>query len=136
MTYPYLNVMKADINRYLDDNYSVEEQIEHLEHRDEWESELYDDLWVEDSVTGNASGSYTFSRYTAKQYVVDNIELLRDMCNEFGIDYGTVGHKVIDEEWEYLDVSIRCYLLGAAISECLDELERWYNTILPKADED
>lgn len=134
--YLYLDEMKADIKRYLDDNYSIEEQITRLEDRDEWEQQLNDELWTEDSVTGNASGSYTFNRATAKEYVIDNIDLLRDMCNEFGIDYGTVGEKILDEEWEYLDVSIRCYMLGSAIYHCLDELEKWYNTILPKANED
>ena len=45
------------------------------------------------------------------------------MCNEFGIEAETIGQKFLDEEWEWMDVSIRCYLLDQAISEALDEIE-------------
>lgn len=91
--------------------------------REELESELYESLWVDDSVTGNGSGSYTFCRNTSREYVIDNLDLLEEMANEFGISYNTIGEKFINGAWEYFDVSIRCYLLGQAISEVLDELE-------------
>ena len=45
------------------------------------------------------------------------------MVSEFGIDAATVGEKFINGEYEWFDVSIRCYLLGQAISETLDTLE-------------
>ena len=44
------------------------------------------------------------------------------MCDEFGTSASDIGEKFLDEDWEYFDVSIRCYLLGQAISEVLDEL--------------
>lgn len=34
-----------------------------------------------------------------------------------------IGNKFLNENWEYLDVTARCYVLGMAISEVLDELE-------------
>ena len=55
--------------------------------------------------------------------VINNIDLLNEMCTEFCIDSATIGEKFINEEWEWMDVSIRCYLLGQAISEALDEME-------------
>ena len=43
------------------------------------------------------------------------------MVTEFDIDAKTVAEKFINEEWEYFDVSIRCYLLGSAIKAAIDE---------------
>ena len=114
--YSYLESMKEDIKNYITENY------EKKDYENISEEELHDDLWVEDSVTGNASGSYTFCRATAKEYVQDNMDLVQEMADEFGIDKATIGEKFLDDEWEWFDVSIRCYLLGAAIHESLEEL--------------
>lgn len=117
--YNYMEAVKEDVKNYIDceinfaDFYSLEEL----------EEKLNDELWTDDSVTGNASGSYTFNREQAKEYVLDNMDLLNEMCLEFGIDAETIGQKFLDNEYEWMDVSIRCYLLGAAISEVLDDLE-------------
>lgn len=35
----------------------------------------------------------------------------------------TIAEKFLDEEWEYFDVTIRCYLLDRAIENALDSLE-------------
>lgn len=120
--YNYLESMKEDVKEYITNN--AELTIEDLIYnRSELEEKLNDDLWINDSVTGNASGSYTFNSYKAKEYVLDNMNLLEDMCNEFDIDAETIGKKFLKEEWEWMDVSIRCYLLGSAISETLDDIE-------------
>ena len=34
----------------------------------------------------------------------------------------SVNKRFLNEDWEYLDVTIRCYLLGQAINKALDEL--------------
>lgn len=116
--YNYLESIKSDINDYLEEN----KELLGLD-RDELEEKLNEDLWINDSVTGNASGSYTFCRETAKEYVIDNMDLVTEIADEFGIDNSTLGEKFRDEEWEYFDVSIRCYLLGQAISEVLESLD-------------
>ena len=114
----YMDQMKEDILEYI-----KEEGITVTsENREEVEEKLNDDLWNNDSVTGNASGSYTFNSYKAMEYVVDNMELVQEMVSEFCIDAATVAEKFLNEEWEYFDVSIRCYLLGSAISETLDDI--------------
>ena len=123
MKYNYLEEMKNDILDYLRENYTIEELREKLEDRNEFESHLHDDLWVEDSVTGNASGSYTFSTYKAKEYVIDNIELLEEAHAEFGLDSETISTRFLNEEWEYFDVTIRCSLLYQALIKALDEIE-------------
>ena len=74
-------------------------------------------------MTGNGSGSYTFNRATAKEYVEDNMDLCLDACKEFGVDGADAFEKLCSGEWEYFDVTIRCYLLGECIAAALDELE-------------
>lgn len=117
--YNYLEAMKEDIKEYI----SNEINLADFTDRDELENSLYDDLFTEDSVTGNASGSYTFSRAQAQKYVTDNIDLLKDACEEFGTDAASVGEWFLSDDWEKMDVTIRCYLLGQAISEALDDME-------------
>lgn len=123
MYYDYLESMKEDIQEYINENLTPEEITEKLEEREEWETELNDDLFCNDSITGNASGSYTFNSYRAKEYVMDNSDLLRDALEEFCVESDTIAEKFLNDEWEYFDVTIRCYLLSSAIDECLDELE-------------
>ena len=117
--YNYLESIKEDIENY------IEEHREGLDFsdRDELEQELNDSLWIEDSITGNTSGSYTFNSYNAQEYVSDNLDLLNDACEEFGVDGETIGIKFLGGEWEWMDVTIRCYLLGQAINEVLDDIE-------------
>ena len=117
--YNYLENIKADVKEYIDNEINLKD----FSDREELEEKLNDDLWTEDSITGNASGSYTFNRFQAQEYVTDNMDLLEEMCEEFGVGAETIGQKFLDCEWEWMDVSIRCYLLGQAISEVLDEME-------------
>ena len=119
--YDYLEAMKEDIQEYINERYSTEEIKEKLMNRDEWAEELNDALWVSDSVTGNASGSYTFNSQVAKKYVTDNTKLLQEALKEFCVGAETITEKFLDDEWEYFDVTIRCYLLYIAISDVLDE---------------
>lgn len=116
--YNYLEAMKNDITEYIKDNINLADYAD----RDELESSLNDDLFTEDSVTGNTSGSYTFSRAQAQEYVTDNIDLLKDACEEFGTDAASVGEWFLSDDWEKMDVTIRCYLLVRAIGEALDDM--------------
>jgi len=121
MAYNYLEAMVDDIKDYIDENINLEE----YENRQELEEKLNDDLWVEDSVTGNGSGSYTFDRHKSYENVQGDpnaMDYIRDLVSEFGVDAETVAEKFLDEDYEYWDVSIRCYLLGQAIGEALDQL--------------
>jgi len=120
--YDYLEAMKEDVLDYVKWNKDYFDS-DVVADRERLEEVLNDDLWTVDSVTGNGSGSYTFNSYKAKEYVTDNMDLCVEMVNEFCIDSETVAEKFLNEEWEYFDVSIRCYLLGQAIGEALDELE-------------
>lgn len=118
MKYDYLEAMKSDVLDYIREEVNAGE----FSDREELENKLNDDLFINDSITGNASGSYTFNSYTAKEYVFDNIDLLNEAITEFCED-DVIGEKFLNEEWEWMDVTIRCYLLGQAISEALDDIE-------------
>lgn len=121
MMYNYSEAIKDDIRNYLDNDFDWDTVRENETDADELKEQLNDDLWINDSVTGNASGSYTFNRYKAGEYVLDNMDLVNDMVQEFGVDNETVAEKFLDEDWEYFDVSIRCYLLNQCIDEVVDE---------------
>ena len=119
--YDYRKSMCEDIRDYIKENFSDEELEKALENREEFEEELNDSLWTEDSVTGNASGSYTFNRARAAEYVGDNLDILAEICAEFGITAEKVGEKFLESDYEYFDVTIRCGLLNECISTVLDE---------------
>ena len=87
--------------------------------REELEEVANDELWNDDSVTGNASGSYTFNTWQAEENLCHNMDKLEEACDAFGQDIG----EAVKQGAEYCDVTIRCYLLGQAISAAIDELE-------------
>ena len=113
--YDYRSEIMADIRQYIDDNVDLDEW---KGRRDELEEQLNEDLWIEDSVTGNASGSYYCNAYKAEEAMCHNWDLLADALDEFGGD-----RDVLRQRPEACDVTIRCYLLGECLSAVLDELE-------------
>ena len=113
--YNYLEAVTADVLNYIDENNITVTS----ENRDEIEQQLNDELFTCDSVTGNGSGSYTFSAWQAEQNICHNLGLLAEACDEFGSDTA----KLLNDGAEACDVTIRCYLLGQAISAALDEVE-------------
>lgn len=113
-TYNYLENVKEDVRNYIEENKIVVTSS----NREEVEQELNDTLFVNDNVTGNASGSYTFSTSQAEEYLCHNFELLTEALTELG-SYSSG----LEKGAEACDVTIRCYLLGQAISEVLNEIE-------------
>lgn len=107
MEYNYFESMKEDVKEYL----------EGTDERDF--NKLYDEMFLEDSITGNASGSYTFNTYKAEENICHNQNLLKEALEEFGEDYV----EALEKGAEYCDVTIRCYLLGQVLTEVLEELE-------------
>lgn len=116
--YNYKEVVKDDVR-----NWIAEHKEEDLETEYSYDT-IYDSCFVDDNVTGNASGSYTFNRWTARENFFedpDAEEYLERLCDEFGYDYGDIGKHIVNDEWEWIDVSIRCLLLAEAVSEILEE---------------
>lgn len=114
--YNYLENMVEDVKEYIKNEIDFYE----YEDMDELRESLNDDLWAEDSVTGNGSGSYTFNRAIAKEYVDENKDLVDEMMKEFDCKEKVVNWW-IEDNYEAIDVSIRCYLLGQAIEKALDD---------------
>lgn len=116
MAYNYREHLKADVVDSLDlfvpHSYDdVEEFRVHLDER----------LWVEDSVTGNGSGSYTFSREDAKENVLANLDLLHEAMEDFGVTDEEIGKRFMADDWEWFDVVIRCFLLSGVCEEVAEE---------------
>lgn len=113
MYYDYYKEVKEDVINYIKNNIDLSE-FDSLVDLQEY---LYDELFVEDSVTGNGSGSYTMSNRKAWEYVGDNLDLLGDALEEFGDTKHTLMNGA-----EACDVTIRCYVLGECIDRALDEI--------------
>lgn len=116
--YNYLESMREDIREYIRDNYDAREIEEKLVDRCEWETELNDELWIADSVTGNASGSYYCNAWKAEEAITHNWDILDEALTEWGGK-----EEAIEKGAEWCDVTIRCFLLSQAIHETLDEIE-------------
>lgn len=113
-TYNYLEAVKEDVLDYINDNNIIVTS----DNREEVEQELNDTLFTCDSVTGNASGSYTFNAWVAEENLCHNWGLLAEALDELGCSV-----EFLKNGAESCDVTIRCYLLAQAISEVLDEVE-------------
>ena len=113
--YNYLEAVTTDAKAAILENMDMWE----WHNREELEENANDWLWAADEVTGNASGSYTFSTWKAEENLCHNMDELEEACDEFGQDIG----EAVKHGAEYCDVTIRCYLLSQAISAALDELE-------------
>ena len=113
--YNYLEAVTADVVEYIKNEINLAD----YDSREELEEALNDELWTADSVTGNVSGSYYCNAWKAEEALAHNWDLLAEALTEFGQD----GTDVLKQGAEAMDVTIRCYLLGQAIAEALEELE-------------
>lgn len=113
MTYNYHEAVKDDIREYIEENFgTVTEKMR---------AEIFDTILRDDSVTGDSSGSYTMNRATAKEYVIENIDLLKKVVDEYGFDKKDIGEQFLSEEWEQFDVLIRLYLVGEYFDDIFSE---------------
>ena len=115
-TYDYRKVMYADIRNWINDN---------VDDFSDWEDlyeKVYEDLWPEDSITGNGLDGY-FDSDSAKAAVQSNWDLCREALEEFCAPE-EIGDKFLSKNWLYLDTSIRCYLLGEMLAEVLEDLKK------------
>ena len=125
--YNYFEAVCNDVREYINDNINLSDWEDNLGGIDisGLSEHLNNELWAEDSVTGNASGSYTFSTWTAEEYLSHNWDILANALEEFG----QTDVNPIDKGAEWCDVTIRCYLLGEAIDSVLEDIkEEWEET--------
>ena len=113
--YNYLEAVTDDVLEYIKNEINLSD----YDSREELEEALNDELWAVDSVTGNASGSYYCNAWRAEEALSHNWDVLAEALEVFGQG----GTDILKQGAEAMDVTIRCYLLGQAIAEALDELE-------------
>ena len=132
----YLENVLDDVTNYVNNDMvqDIPTMIENGDFQDvdDIREYLNDELWCCDQVTGNASGSYTFDREAAKEYVLDDIDTVREALEDFGTSAEDIADHFLKDDWEYFDVTARCYVLGQAIDEYLEENE---DAITAKFDE-
>lgn len=115
--YNYYEAVKEDVLTYI----KKEVDMNGMD-LNELKERLYEDLINKDSITGNASGSYTFCRSKAQKYVEENKDLVREMCDEFE-DHQRIANQWLTDDYELIDVCLRCYVLVNAIEMAVEELE-------------
>jgi hypothetical protein len=111
--YDYLSAVENDVREYIEENVDFHDYSD----LDEMMEDLNEKLFVEDSVTGNASGSYTFNTWKAEEYLCHNLDLLAEANEEFG-----GSSDILSDGVEMCDVTIRCYLLGQAIENVAPDM--------------
>ena len=111
--YDYREAMFDDIKEYISENIELSD----YDDREDLEEYLNDTLWAEDSVTGNASGSYWFNTYKAEEAICHNWDILAEACEEFCCE-----GDILNKGAEWADITIRCYILSEVIGAVLDEL--------------
>ena len=92
--------------------------------------DVMDDMWTDDGITGNGSGSYTFNTWKAQEYVKDLLfddEFVNE-CEGLCIDMG----DLLKQGAESIDVTARCLALGYA----RDDIEQAWNERHPVDEED
>lgn len=90
----------------------------------EWDV-VYDNLFVDDAVTGNGSGSYFFNAAKAREAVSDAIwdKKILNALSEVGVSGDRIAQYLRDNDAESLDVCIRC----AMLSEVYNEIEKHFS---------
>lgn len=111
--YDYLSAVESDVREYIENNVNFHDYSD----LDEMKEDLNEKLFVEDSVTGNASGSYTFNNWKAEEYLCHNLDLLAEANEEFG-----GSSDILSDGAEMCDVTIRCYLLWQAIENVAPDM--------------
>ena len=107
--------------------YDAIERMDEMDINDQDDfDDVFDEIYNDDSVTGNMSGSYTFNREQARDNVSDAI---------WNHDIVTLlhGYNVIVDDYleednpEGLDVCIRCAMLDTIYEELKDHFEELVN---------
>lgn len=115
--YNYYDEVLQAVKEAVEDGYSPED-IEPVDLED-YARRLNDAMWVDDSVTGNASGSYFCNAYKAEEALAGNWCLAAEALEEFGYD----DINAFEKGAEWVDCVVRCYLLSQCIADYIEQHE-------------
>ena len=104
--YNYYEEVLQAVEEAVNDGYSPE-MLEPVDLED-YAQKLNEVLWVDDSVTGNASGSFFFNAYKAEEALEE---------------FGQTDVNAFEKGAEWVDVTIRCYLLNSCIGYYIEQNE-------------
>ena len=121
--YDYEEAVRSDIKDYILESYDRNDLAD-FDDEDDFKDCLIDILVDEDSITGNANGSYYCNSYKAQEALNGNMDLLRDACEELDLSNEEVGERFLDGDFEYFDCIVRCYIVTYTnvIEDVVDEL--------------
>lgn len=115
----YVEQMK----RHIEDNYDFYDYVdEEVQDQEKLYERLYDEMWVDDNITGNGTtGGFTKGdQEYAKEMVSDALSVLKEAVRDFGCTEKAF-EALLNQDFIYLDATIRCYLLGQVLTEVLKE---------------
>lgn len=135
MYYNYYDAMKTDIIEALEDDELFREYAAEATGLDNFYNLLEDYFFIDDGVTGNASGSYTFNSHEAMEYVTDNLDILENAYSDFGTGYEEIGKDFMDQNFEAMDVTIRCYLLPTVLWDVVQGMKKDFEAFKEEQEE-
>lgn len=115
--YDYKEEVLQAVKEAAEDSYTPE-MLEPVD-LDDYAEKLNQALWVDDGVTGNASGFYFCNAYKAEEALAGNWDLAAEALEEFGCD----SINPFERGAEWVDCSIRCYLLNSCIADYIEQNE-------------
>jgi len=123
MTYDYRKAMTDDILDYIANE--KPEYLSGLIDFEEAREKLWEELWAEDSITGNG-GNYYDTEEKCFEYISGNTDLVYEAAREFCINDNI--YKMIERYTDkilgrYLDCTTRCYILSSAIDLALEKIK-------------
>lgn len=118
--YDYREAVKDSVIDWLEEN-KEEVEARHSQ-MDEYEFAEWvtDECVISDSVTGNASGSYTFSTWKAEECLCHNLDLFVEAVEDYCGGAEDVGQFIMKGA-ETCDVIIRCYVLNEVVGQAIEE---------------
>ena len=122
--YNYLEAITNDIECWMDKDEDLFD-ISQFEDRDEAAEYLNDELWDEDSITGNGPYGYA-DEYTCEEYLCHNLDIVIEAMSEMDVLSDPFRFRNYIDKGRlarYLDCMIRCYLLSQAIDKALETWE-------------
>lgn len=121
-TYNYLESLINDINDAINDHDIDFDWNDFIDDDGNLDAdyaidELNDVCWDADTITGNASGSYTMSKSDAEQHLAGNFDLLAEAVEELQNNDASI----LSKGAESCDVLVRLYLLSEAVSKVVND---------------
>lgn len=115
----YFEMVKEDLKKAI-----IDYEVDWKDDADSIKDTIYEQAWVDDFVTGNGTDDGYQGNYSdipASEMVKENLEYVVEALTEFCVPAEELARRFINGDYEYLDITARCYTLCWAISEVVDK---------------